>query len=214
MEKLGEKFVSRVKSWGIELYGHKKLIILSLLFLGLAIILEYISGNYVDKAGGVEVTDLFLDLLPPTDLSYLFVYGFILIFLFMFLYPLFFKVHQLHKVISQFSLLVIIRSIFICLTHLKLPTDAILPVFPGGIQNFAFGNDLFFSGHVAVPFLGFLIFENKKIKYFFLAMSVIMAITVLSMHLHYSIDVFAAFFITYGSYKMGQVLFRNFEKKT
>lgn len=214
MMDLIKRFISKVKSWGKEIYEHKNAILLSLCFLVLAVFLEYLSGNYVDKKSSAVVTDFFLDLLPPIDLSYLFVYGFLLVVLIMFLYPLFFRVHQLHKVISQFSLLVIIRSIFICLTHIKLPTDAIIPNFPLGIQNFAFGNDLFFSGHVAIPFLGFLLFENKKIKYSFLVASIIMAVTVLMMHLHYSIDVFAAYFITYGSYKLGEIIFRKLDKKS
>ncbi len=74
-----------------------------------------------------------------------------------------------------------------------------------------FKNDLFFSGHTAVPFLGFLLFKNRKVKYTFLGASIIMAITVLLMHVHYSIDVFSAFFITYGTFKIGEWLFKKMD---
>jgi len=39
----------------------------------------------------------------------------------------------------------------------------------------------------------------------------VMAATVLLMHVHYSIDVFSAFFITYGIYKIGQRLVAKFD---
>ena len=212
MDNLKEGIKKRIKSWGKEIFEHKYLILISLVFLIVAIILEYLSGNYVDRKDAIPVPDFFLSILPTIDLSILFIYGIIIIILVMFLYPLFFKVNKLHNIISQFSLLVIIRSIFICLTHLKLPAEAIVKNFPWILKNLTFGNDLFFSGHVALPFLGFLLFEEKSLKYFFLISSIIMAITVLLMHIHYSIDVFAAFFITYGTYKIGEKLFKKLDR--
>jgi len=45
-----------------------------------------------------------------------------------------------------------------------------------------FSNDLFFSGHTAVPFLGYLLFKEEKIRYVFLALSIMMGGVVLLMH--------------------------------
>jgi membrane-associated phospholipid phosphatase len=109
-------------------------------------------------------------------------------------------------------LLVLIRSFFISLTHLGIPADAILPSGPHLWSMIIFKNDLFFSGHTALPFLGFLIFRKEKIRAFFLVMTVILAATVLLMHVHYSIDVFAAFFIAYGSYKFGNIIFKKIDR--
>ncbi|VVB79866.1 Uncharacterised protein [uncultured archaeon] len=202
---------SKIKDWKNELKKHKNLILLSLLFLIIAIVLDYLSGIYVDKVGTIVATDLILDNIPVVNLNFIFVYLFVLVIAIGILYALFFKVRMLHKVIAQGSLLVAIRSIFICFTHLKTPSDALLTHFPGILSSLSFHNDLFFSAHTAIPFLGFLIYkdENKRLAYFFLVCSIILAITVLLMHVHYSIDVFSAFFITYGSYKIGEWLFRK-----
>jgi hypothetical protein len=40
-------------------------------------------------------------------------------------------------------------------------------------------------------------------------MSIILASTVLLMHVHYSIDVAAAYFITYGVYVLGNKMFKQ-----
>jgi membrane-associated phospholipid phosphatase len=108
--------------------------------------------------------------------------------------------------------LVMVRSFFITLTHLKIPADAIIVEFPKIYDFVAFNNDLFFSGHTAIAFLGFLLFiKQKTLRIFFLISTVVMAITVLFMHVHYSIDVFASLFITYGSYKIGEMFFKEID---
>jgi hypothetical protein len=61
----------------------------------------------------------------------------------------------------------------------------------------------------AVPFLGFLLFREDNIRYFFLFFSFFMGAVVLLMHVHYSIDVFSAFFITYGTHKVGEKFFNK-----
>ena len=80
---------------------------------------------------------------------------------------------------------------------------------PKAYDFLIFNNDLFFSGHVAIAFLGFLLFQEKKLKIFFLIATIVMALTVLFMHVHYSIDVFAALFITYSTHEFGKRLFKK-----
>ena len=75
------------------------------------------------------------------------------------------------------------------------------------IDDMIFRNDLFFSGHTAFPFLAFLIFRDSWIRWVFLAGSLVQGTTVLLMHVHYSIDVVAAFFIAYGSYSICRKIF-------
>jgi len=205
-------FKKKFKEWRSEIFNHKYLIFFSLLLVAIVIVIDIIAGNYVTYTANVKpVPDLILNHFGPYDLRILFVGAFLVIFSSLFIYPLFFRVKKLHIILIQFSFLLLLRSIFIIFTHLQTPVDAISGSFPGFLDLLKFRNDLFFSGHVAFPFLGFWVFnENKKVRYFFLISSILMAVTVLGMHQHYSIDVFAAFFITYGSYKMVEWTLKKF----
>lgn len=201
--------MGKVKEWKTEISSHKYLIMLSVLFLVIATLLNYAAGNYADKKSSVPVPDLILDHIPTLDLDIIFVYGATLVIIIIFVYPLFFKVKELHVVIGQISLLYLIRSFFLILTHLNLPANALVFTEPKFFGFFDFKNELFFSGHTAIPFLGFLLFRKEKIGKFFLIATIVMMVTVLFMHVHYSIDVFAALFITYGSYKIGEWVFKK-----
>jgi len=200
--------------WKNEILMHKKFILLSCVFLLITLVLNYLAGSYVARKVNNAVSDLILDNLPSINLSWMFYYGALILILITLIYVVFFKVNKIHAVIGQGALLLLIRSFFICLTHLSTPEGAIISHAPRVFDFLDFQNALFFSGHTAFPFLLFLIFRKEKIGIFFLIMSFVMAATVLLMHVHYSIDVFAAFFITYGSYKIGEKIISSIEKKS
>jgi len=206
-----EYFKKGFYDWKRELFEFKYLIILSLAIVVLAGYLDYVSGIYVSSKKGPDVPDLILDHFGPYDMVLLFVYGYLVLVFLMFLYPMIFHIRMLHAVVSQFSMLVMIRSLFLIFTHLQTPSDAFSVRFPWVLQTLSFENDMFFSGHTAIPFLAFLLFTGYWIRYVFLAGSLFMGITVLAMHIHYSIDVFSAFFITYCSWRMGNVIIEKAE---
>lgn len=203
---------SKISQWKKEFSDHKHLILLSISFLIIALVLEYFSSLYVGKTGGVSAPDLILDHIPTIDLDFIFIYGGAFVTLLLLIYPLFYRVKEVHKVISQFSLLVLMRDAFITFTHLADPVAALNFVAPKWFYIFTFQNGLFFSGHTAIPFLGFLLFKGSKIRYFFLFASIVMGIVVLLMHVHYTIDVLSAFFITYGTFKIGEWIFEKVNK--
>ncbi len=206
----GEEIGYQPRRWRNEIYNHRHSIMLSLVFLVLAVFFDFLAGRYVMKVPSVVAPDLILDHIPTISfISPFFVYGYVIIIAVLLLYPLFFKVNELHRVINQFSLLVMVRAAFTCFTHLQSPSDAASFTVPWIIASITFQNDLFFSGHTAVTFLGFLLFRKEKIGYFFLVASILMAITVLLMHVHYTIDVLSAFFITYGTFNIGKWFYKS-----
>ena len=81
------------------------------------------------------------------------------------------------------------------------------------VRDFAFGGDLFFSAHTGTPFLMALAFwDNKFLRILFIVTAVFFGVIVLLGHFHYSIDVLAAFFITYTIYHMAEIIFKKDKK--
>lgn len=195
--------------WMKGIWKTRNQLLISGLMLFLAFLANYYSGRYVDSAATVAVNDLILDAIPPIDVSFIFIYFFLFTIYSYYIYGLFSNSGKFHYYVSMFALLAIVRSGFIVLTHLQGIPDFVGADFPSGLGFFVYTNDLFFSGHTAFPFMGFLVFRKRWIKGFFLAASIILGASTLLMHAHYSIDVFAAFFIAYGVYKIGNKIFEG-----
>jgi len=208
---LRDRVRTAVQDWAHDVWVCKRMLVVAALFTVVGLAVDYYCGSYVTVTPGAKVPDLILDKIPAIDLSFLFVYGYMVLLMVLFLYPAFFRVRMLHVVAIQFSLLLMLRSVFMIFTHLETPAGSVPVSFPWFFENLYFENDMFFSGHTAMPFLGFYLFRNSRLRYVFLVGAVVMGIVVLAMHLHYSIDVFAAFFMTYCSYKMGQRLLRKID---
>jgi len=185
-----------------------------MLMLALSLFVTLILASFNDKVQYVSVGDFILDRLPTYDLSILFDFGVYILPMLVFLYAVFFESETLPFALKTYGLLYLIRACFMVLTHIGPPVGFfyadILASNIDPFKTFVFKNDLFFSGHTAVPFLAYLLF--KKYKTFSILMivtTIVMAATVLGMHVHYSIDVFAALFITYGIYALSNRIFNQ-----
>ncbi len=181
---------------------------LGFLFLASALVFTGFSGRFADSKQGASLSDLLLDRLPAVNLDFLNTWGFLLL---IFTFAAAIAVYQPEEipfVLISVALFAAVRSGFIVLTHLGAPADIMkLSWEEGFLRHLSFTNDLFFSGHTGLPFLAFLLVRKRWIKNFFLGGSFVMGATVLLAHTHYSIDVFAAFFITYGIFKIAERFF-------
>lgn len=182
-------------------------VLLGLLFLATSLVINYFAGQYADKSASNSVADLILDHLPVVNVSFLFIEGFGLFLLFV-LSLLVLEPKRLPFLLKSLAVLVAVRSFFIVLTH-TAPDTAVLASEWGRIgDKFTFSGDLFFSAHTAIPFLFALLFWHHRIlRWVFVGFSIFFAMVVLVGHLHYSIDVFAAFFITFTIYSIAKKLF-------
>lgn len=194
------------KSFLISFWGGLTILLISL------IARSYVS-DYVNGLPNTPVADLILSNVRVYDVGGVFVYGSVLLLVLAIFVGLE-KVNRLPFMMKSVALFTLIRSVFVILTHISaFPTAIIIessffnhPVFDGIFT----GNDLFFSGHTGLPFLLALIFwENKTWKTIFLGFSALFGIVVLLGHIHYSIDVLAAFFITYGIFQICKILFKR-----
>ncbi|MFH1346804.1 MAG: phosphatase PAP2-related protein [Spirochaetota bacterium] len=182
-------------------------IVFGTLFLLASLFINYSAGNFATEKAGNGVSDLFLDNVPLIDMGFLLVYGAIALIFFV-LIVLIYEPRYLPFTLKALAMFVIIRSIFIILTHIG-PYYEFAPLPPNKlIGKIAFGGDLFFSGHTGIPFLMALIFwKLARLRFIFIIISIVFGISVLLSHIHYSIDVVAAFFITYAIFEMAKNFF-------
>lgn len=170
------------------------------------------SQAYAKGVESVAAPDFFLDRIPVYDVSVLFFWGIV----FLAMIPILFCMHRptrLPFILELSALFFIVRSFFIILTHLAPPVVEHYRYIElhhgyGSLFLASSGYDMFFSGHAGYPFLFALFFwENMVMRISMLAVSAFMGAVVLLGHLHYSIDVFAAYFIAFGVFTMAKKIF-------
>jgi len=175
----------------------------------------YFSTSYATESASNSVTDIILSNTRVYDVNLLFVYGALAAVLFSIFVVLGLKLAYAPYVLKSAALFLFIRSVFVSLTHISpYPVRAVInDTFLSSerlARMFFTGDDLFFSGHVGLTYLmALLLWETPVLRYIYLAISAMFAVVVLLGHLHYSIDVFAAYFITYTIFIMSMNLFKK-----
>ncbi|KKT42138.1 MAG: hypothetical protein UW30_C0002G0049 [Candidatus Giovannonibacteria bacterium GW2011_GWA2_44_13b] len=186
-------------------------VFLSILTLSVSIVTNYYAGIYATEKASNVVTDVILSNTQVRDIDGLFIYGTLLFWIFV-TYLCMAEPKRISFVLRSIALFILIRSVFINLTHIGPFPDQIY-IDSKIVNKFVFGGDLFFSGHTGLPFLLALIFwKNIYLRIFFILSSIVFGVIVLLAHLHYSIDVLSAFFITYSIYRIAEIVFAK-EKK-
>jgi hypothetical protein len=184
--------------------GFRSRVVFSACFFIISVVVSFFAISYATDRASNGVTDIVLSNIPVFDVDGLFVYGtFLLIGFIAFVcitHP-----KRIPFILDSLALFWLIRSGFTSLTHIgpfATQTPFNLEINPGTIvSHFFTGDDFFFSAHTGAPFLMALMFwHDARLRYIFLAWSVYFAVIVLLGHLHYSIDVASAFFITYSIY--------------
>lgn len=175
-----------------------------LLFFVASMVFNQAASLYATERASNAVTDLLLDNLPVVNVDFIVNEGAALFWAFIFVLVVW-EPKRIPFAFKSGALFIVIRSFFIMFTHLgPFPERSFLDQ-ADFLSRLTFGGDYFFSGHTGLPFLMALLFwENKLIRFVCLAASVFFGVSVILGHLHYSIDVFAAFFITYSIFVLAR----------
>ncbi len=177
-----------------------------------SLIIQSYAVLYSNKQASNFVTDIVLSNTPAFDVYYAYVYGAMLLIALIVLTCLK-KPASIPFVLKSIALFTLVRAFCISLTHLgpfPSQTDIDSGLFITSFPSFFTGNGYFFSGHTGLPFLMALTFwEAKYLRFAFLGFTVILATAVLLGHLHYSIDVVSAFFISFGVFSIAKEWFKK-----
>lgn len=164
--------------------------------------------QFIEIREGVILPDPLLSSFNAINLTWL-TFSLIYLSIIIFIFSIRNKPEDILTALQAYALMVIFRTIAMYLTPLNAPVTLILLDDPF-VQFFGKGEiltkDLFFSGHTGTLFLLFLLSGRSKLKYVFLFSTIAVGIAVLLQHVHYSIDVFIAPFVAYGSFRIIKIL--------
>jgi hypothetical protein len=176
---------------------------LVLVLAGLARFLERVEAR-----PGAVLPDPLLALLPPRDLTWL-TFGLIYLGLAAGVGWLASRPRRLLLALQAYVVMVAFRVLAMWATPLEAP-PGLLPLNDPLVRLFGpaklLTKDLFFSGHTATLFLLALAVTAPRLRALFLACTAAVAACVLAQHVHYTIDVLAAPFFVYGSWRVAGLL--------
>ena len=182
---------------------------LGLLLLAASFGVNSFANGFTASHASNSVNDIILDNIPVYNVSLIFLEGGIL-FILILIIILLLEPKFIPFTIKTIALFVVMRSLFMILTHLAPPAHDFILVPNNFLERLLAGSgeDLFFSGHTGLPFLmGFVFWDHKFFRWFFFLASAIGGIAGLLGHLHYSIDVFSALFISFGIFHLATHFF-------
>lgn len=192
----------------ISVKGNRIELVLTVVLLALILFSLTNFINFVEERPGVVFTDPVLSLFNPVNLTWL-TFGIIYISLITAIISFSGNPKILLPAVQLYTLMVMVRITAMYLLPLDPPATLIVLKDPI-VEFFGTGQtltkDLFFSGHTATLFILFLVEEKRILKSVFLICTVVVAISVLIQHVHYTIDVFAAVFFTYTSYEILKIV--------
>ncbi len=191
-------------------------IISTLLAIGLflvSLVINYYASHYAFVSKDNPVTDILLDNLPVMQMDNAFIFGTWFFVLFV-IGVILVRPKRAAFILKAMTMFIVIRSLFVIMTHLG-PSPLSTLSAPGEIgRAFTTGADLFFSGHTGMPFLFALLYwHNVRLRLIFITVSILAAAGVLLGHIHYSIDVASAYFITHGIFLISMRFFPKDWKK-
>ena len=200
-----------------DLFGHERLysLLTAFLLLGISFVLEHFANvyelEYSQRPTSQYVGDILLNNLPVINLNLIIVEGALFSLIFGTLFITFWRPRYLLFTLKAIALFIAIRAVFISLTHVGIYPGTIDPNLGFFTSVYSYLNlqmGFFFSGHTGMPFLIALIFWKEfRTRIVFLSISFVFAAAVLVAHVHYSIDVFAAPFMTYGIFEIARYFF-------
>jgi hypothetical protein len=182
--------------------GYLISVLVSCLVLSAALYANFWAIDQATAEAGPQVADLILSSFPAVEVDGFFVYGTFIVVGFAILIILA-QPRSIPFVLHGLTLFIVVRSGFTLLTHLGPPEASYASDFGTTITSAFFGSDQFFSGHTGMTCLAALAYWHIPwIRNTFLVAAAYFVVIVLLGHIHYSIDVASAFFITYGIYKI------------
>ncbi len=168
--------------------------------------------DFVENRHGIVLNDPVLSLFSPVDLNWLI---FLLIYLSLVLafINLAREPEGLMLAIQSYVVMIAFRIAAMYLIPLD-PPQKMIPLNDPFVQFFGTGKlllkDLFFSGHTATIFLLYLVTMRRQLRSLLLIFTIAAGISLLLQHVHYSIDVLAAPFFAYGSFRITYLLRKKF----
>jgi membrane-associated phospholipid phosphatase len=194
-----QRAVAELWKSNLQSFDYRKKLIIGLVLISLILISLPFFYQAIELRNGLSLNDYVLDRLPAYDLS-----SFIFVVIWSMTLLTFSRFRQDPSIFLTFLwgfiLINLSRFVTIGLLPLNAPTD-LIPIHDP-ISNHFYGpkfvtKDLFFSGHTAAMFLMFLCLKKKTDKTLALLATIIIGISVLLQHVHYTMDVVMAPIITY-----------------
>jgi len=158
----------------------------------------YLHSNMSKGAMFPTLSDLILDRLPVIDVSLIYDLTCIVIFLFVIIYIIHRREYgRIPYILLLTGIFYIFRGFFVVLTPLGNPADfnGSDPLF-NGFMKYELG--VYPSGHVGNSFLLLLLVNDKVYRYILSFCLLVVVVTLLLAHCHYSIDILSGFFFAYA----------------
>ncbi len=188
-------------------------LLVALVLFGLAVVFQFYASAYSNRVPSNAVPDLILGALPVVNLNAIIVEG-ALAAIAGSIALLLAKPKYLIFALKAAAIFIATRAVFVSVTHLGIYPGQAGPdptgFFDGIYTGLGLEAGFFFSGHTGLTFLMGLVFWDEKFwRYVYFGLSVLFGISVLFAHVHYSIDVLAAPYITYTIFKISQYFFKE-----